>query len=102
MAKIKYEIGSVVEHPVKPDWGRGRVEAVETPRLLVRWTGAGSQSRWMWTDAVPLPLSGDQSDPFPGRKPSTSAAKKTPRPRAKAPAAKGNFMGGIAPEPSAE
>lgn len=85
MVKVKYAVGCVVEHPVKPDWGRGRVEAIETPRILVRWSGGGSTPRWMWTNAVPLPLAADQSDPFPGRKPSTSAKAPAARPRAAAP-----------------
>lgn len=102
MATPKYAVGCVVEHPVKPDWGRGRVEAVETPRILVRWMGAGATPRWMWTDAVPLPLSADQTEPFPGRSHAKASAGPKTRPRAAAAAPKNTYKGGHSEAPPAD
>jgi hypothetical protein len=81
MATPTYAVGSVVQHPIRQEWGRGLVQAVDQNRLLVQWDGRTEPASWMHLNVVPLLLAEDQTAPVFKRR--AAAPRKTPRSAAK-------------------
>jgi hypothetical protein len=64
-----YTVGMIVEHPTRPDWGPGKVLAVEHERITVYWrdlreSKAGDAVKVMNINAIPLSVAASQSDPW--------------------------------------
>lgn len=69
MGKSAYTVGMIVEHPTRPDWGPGKVLAVEHERITVYWrdlqeSKPGDAVKVMAINAVPLSVAVVQSDPW--------------------------------------
>jgi len=64
MDRIVYEVGMLVCHPKKPDWGPGKVVKVEADRIDVVWRDVpGREAKKIYLTVVPLPPASEQNDP---------------------------------------
>lgn len=58
-----YEIGMIVEHPARPQWGRGKVVAVTKERVHVVFRGElERKAKAILTSVVALEVAAEQSD----------------------------------------
>lgn len=65
MKNPHYKVGMIVEHPKRPEWGRGKVVAVADERIYVVFREALSRTpKTLLTELVTLDVPEDQSDPI--------------------------------------
>jgi hypothetical protein len=60
---ISYSVGQLVEHPLRPQWGPGRVVAVEAGRVYVFFRDdLENKAKVILTDVVALQICDNQND----------------------------------------
>lgn len=65
MKTLKYEVGMLVDHPNRPQWGPGKIVHVEGEKIHVYFRDAMERTaRRIAFGVVPLPLAESQTDPM--------------------------------------